>query len=75
MIEIYGTPVCSYCNLAKKLCDEKGLGYQYIDLFEDPEALTALRARVGEFKTVPQIIFDGEHIGGFEQLKEKVNEG
>jgi arsenate reductase-like glutaredoxin family protein len=33
MIEIYGTPSCSKCNMVKKILDQKGTEYEFIESF------------------------------------------
>ena len=35
MIEIYGKPNCSYCNMAKQICESKGLDFVYKSLDVD----------------------------------------
>lgn len=64
---------CPYCEQAKTLLNQKGIefeerkigdGYTREDLLE---AIPAAR-------TVPQIILDGELIGGFTELKAKLTE-
>lgn len=70
---IYGTPTCSYCSAAKALCEEKGMGYTYVDLFEDADAMTTVVDLIGPFKTVPQIFVDTEYVGGFTEFQSFVN--
>lgn len=68
-IEIFSTPQCSYCDAAKKLLDEKGLAYINLDLMSDPAILEDFKHRLPRAKAVPQIFVDGEHIGGYEDLR------
>jgi glutaredoxin 3 len=66
-IQIYTTPWCGYCVRAKALLDAKGLDFEEIDVAGDP----AFRARLHELTggwTVPQILIDGEPIGGYTEL-------
>ena len=35
MIEIYGKDNCAYCNMAKQLCESKGLDFVYRSLDVD----------------------------------------
>lgn len=69
MIEIYGTPSCSACKQAVALCEQKGLEYEYFDLTNSAEIMKGMLDRIGSFKTVPQIIVDGEYVGGLEAFK------
>lgn len=72
MIVVYTKDNCPYCVKAKALLKGYGLEYaetvigkdisreEFLDIF--PTA-----------RTVPQIIFDGERIGGFEELAKKLS--
>ncbi len=70
MIDIYGTTDCNYCKLAQKLCVEKGQDYIYHQIDQYIDQYETLVERIGNFKTVPQIMVDGIHIGGYEELRE-----
>ena len=69
IIEIFSTPQCGYCDAAKKLLDEKGLEYTNLDVMLDPAILENFQRRLPRAKAVPQIFVDGEHIGGYEDLR------
>lgn len=68
---IYGTKSCTYCTAAKELLKAHMLPFEYHDISEDDAAFDVYLT----FKkqTVPQITFQGELIGGFTDLKEKLN--
>ena len=70
LIEIYGMTGCGFCNMATELCTAAGLDYVYVDLAKAPEQMDELEERIGRFKTVPQIFINGNHVGGFNELKE-----
>ena len=64
---MYTTEWCGYCVRAKALLDSKGLDYEEIHLDDDP----GFRARLNELTggwTVPQILIDGDPIGGYTEL-------
>ncbi|HEX7083535.1 MAG TPA: glutaredoxin domain-containing protein [Gaiellaceae bacterium] len=66
-ITMYTTRWCGYCVRAKALLDGKGLDYEEIDMGDDP----GFRARLNELTggwTVPQILIDGQPIGGYTEL-------
>ena len=72
MIEIYGKPQCPFCDRAKALCEQKGLEYTYKSLgtdFDRDEMLTTFPGA----RTFPQIILDGNKIGGYTELATLVN--
>jgi glutaredoxin 3 len=64
---MYTTRWCGYCVRAKALLDSKGLEYEEITLDDDPSFRQRLLERTGGW-TVPQILIDGEPIGGFTDL-------
>ena len=67
-IEIYTTPFCGYCRLAKRLLDEKGVAFAEIDVSADPALRGAMIERAGGRRTVPQIFVGTTHVGGCDDL-------
>jgi glutaredoxin 3 len=67
-IEIYTTPYCGYCAMAKRLLDRKGVAYHEIDVSADPELRTAMVQRANGRRTVPQIFIGTTHVGGSDDL-------
>ena len=66
-VMMYTTRWCGYCVRAKALLDRKGVRYDEVRLDDDP----AFRQRLFELTggwTVPQILIDGEPIGGYTEL-------
>ena len=66
-VTIYTKDYCPYCKAAKALLDDKGVRYLEIDVEHNPVELETMLARSGR-KTVPQVFFDDDHIGGFDDL-------
>ena len=66
-IRIYSKDYCPYCRAAKQILDAKGLSYIEIDVLKQPEKLTEMLER-SQRRTVPQIFFNDEHIGGYTDL-------
>ena len=64
---MYTTQWCGYCVRAKTLLDGKGISYDEISLDDDPAFRQRLRELTGNW-TVPQILIDGEPIGGYTEL-------
>ncbi len=71
-VEIYSKPQCPYCVQAKALAEREGheLTYKMLDEDFDREAL--METFPGA-RTFPQIIVDGEKIGGFTEFKALVD--
>ena len=66
-LTVYTTEPCGYCRTAKALLDRRGIAYEEINLAKDAEGRAELVALTG-MMTFPQVILDGEPIGGFQEL-------
>ena len=66
-IRIYTTRWCGYCVRAKALLDGKGLVYEEIHLDDDPAFRKTLHSLTGG-RSVPQVLIDGEPVGGYTEL-------
>ena len=71
MIEIYGKENCPYCEMAKVLASRKGFEVVYKQLDID-YGFSEIREKFPGARTFPQIIVEGEKIGGYDKLKEKI---
>ena len=67
-VEIYTGPRCGYCDAAKALLRQIGLDYTERDI-SDPAVRDEMMQRLPRARTIPQIFIDGEHIGGYDDLK------
>ena len=72
MIKVYGAKWCSYCNKTKALLDNYGYQYEFIDIDED--LVSGQYLLNNNFKTIPQIWFDSYHVGGYDNLIERLND-
>jgi len=66
-IVVYSQMFCGYCTAARALFDEKGVGYEDIDITMKPQLRLELRERTGQ-RTVPQIFIGERHVGGYDDL-------
>tara|TARA_B110000503_G_C7111074_1_gene398144 strand:+ start:651 stop:902 length:252 start_codon:yes stop_codon:yes gene_type:complete len=73
MIEIYGKPSCPYCDKAKALCELRGIRFNYKSMGTDYTREDLLET-FPTARTVPQIIVNGNKIGGYEQLVKYIEE-
>ena len=64
---VYSTEPCSFCTRAKALLAQRGIAFEEHNLAKDPEGRAALAARTGML-SFPQIVIDGEVLGGFREL-------
>ena len=67
-VEIYSKPQCPYCVQAKALAEREGHELTYKMLDEDFDRETLMETFPGA-RTFPQIIVDGDKIGGFTEFK------
>ena len=72
-VEIYSKPQCPYCDMAKNLAEQKGYDLTYKMLDEDFDREVLMETFPGA-RTFPQIIVDGEKIGGYQEFK-KLGDG
>jgi glutaredoxin 3 len=71
---VYTTDQCARCVTAKVLLARRGIGYEEINLAKDPDGRAELAQRTGMI-TFPQIVIDGELLGGLDQLMAADREG
>ena len=74
-ITIYTTMACPYCQRAKNLLVKKNLAFTEIPVDGDPVARAEITARAHGRRTVPQIFFDGIHIGDSDELHDLDRKG
>lgn len=66
-LTIYTTEPCGYCRTAKALLDKRSIPYEEINLAKDPAGRAELVKLTG-MMTFPQVIIDGDPIGGYQEL-------
>jgi glutaredoxin 3 len=66
-VTLYTTDHCSYCSSAKMLLNRRQIEFEEINLARDPDGRAELAELTGMI-TFPQIVIDGEPLGGFQQL-------
>jgi glutaredoxin 3 len=71
-VEIYSKPQCPYCVQAKALAEREGHELTYKMLDEDFNREQLMETFPGA-RTFPQIIVDGNKIGGFTEYKALVD--
>ena len=67
-VEIYTTPICGYCRMAKRLLESKGVSYREFDVMAEPALRAEMTRRSNGGRTVPQIFVSGRHVGGCDDL-------
>ena len=70
---VYSKYNCPYCDQAKNLLKSKGITFEERKIGDGYTKEDLLEA-VPTARSVPQIFLDGELVGGFTELKAKLNE-
>ena len=69
-ITVYSGPMCGYCDAAKRLLERNNLEFNEIDISSGPEVLNEMINKTNGKRTIPQIFFDNEHVGGYVEIRE-----
>ena len=69
-ITMYSGPMCAFCDAAKRLLNRNNLEYKVIDVSTGPELRDEMIKKANGKRTIPQIFFNDEHIGGYQELRE-----
>ena len=68
-ITIYTGPMCNYCDAAKRLLTRNNLTYNEIDIAQVDGAMDEMIKKTNGKKTIPQIFFEDQHIGGYDEVR------
>ena len=74
IIEIYSKENCPYCVQAETLCKQNPILIDYHKYMLDEDfTREQLFERFPTARTFPQVVVDGESIGGFTELRNLIN--
>ena len=68
-ITIYTGPYCNYCDAAKRLLTRNNAPYKEINVAEVDGAKDEMIKKANGKRTIPQIFFDDQHIGGYDEVR------
>jgi mycoredoxin len=54
---MYTTPWCGYCHRLKSQLDREGIGYDVVDIEQDPSAADVVMAANNGNQTVPTLVY------------------
>ncbi len=74
-VKVYSTGTCPLCEKTKRLLAKWGIPFEEVRIDLDRERLREFREVTHGARTVPQIVIDGQCIGGFTELTELHMEG
>ena len=69
---VWSKDQCAFCEQAKALLASRGIDYEVRNIMHDWTREQLLEA-VPTARTVPQIFLDEEYVGGFNELRKKLN--
>ena len=68
-ITIYTGPLCNYCEAAKRLLTRNNATYNEVDISKVDGAINEMIKKANGKRTIPQIFFDDQHIGGYDDVR------
>ena len=68
-VTIYTGPLCNYCEAAKKLLARNSVVYKEINIATTDGAMDEMITKANGKRTIPQIFFDNQHIGGYDDVR------
>ena len=68
-ITIYTGPMCNYCEAAKRLLTRNNVAYSEINIATVDGAMDEMIKKANGKRTIPQIFFDNQHIGGYDKVR------
>ena len=71
---MYGTPKCLWCDRVTKMLNNSEIEVEKIDVSESKENLKLMKSVAGKTTTtVPQVIIDGNFVGGYTEVERFIN--
>tara|TARA_B100000029_G_C16920890_1_gene721307 strand:+ start:25 stop:279 length:255 start_codon:yes stop_codon:yes gene_type:complete len=74
-ITMYTGPLCNFCEAAKRLFVRNNLKFKEIDISTKDGLREEMIQKSNGRRTIPQIFFDDNHIGGYVELRELEKKG
>ena len=68
-VTIYTGPLCNYCEAAKRLLTRNKVEYKEIDISKVDGAMDEMIKKANGKITIPQIFFDEQHMGGYDDVR------
>jgi glutaredoxin 3 len=73
-VTVYSTDPCSFCARVKGLLASHGVEFSEVNLGKDPVGRAELARRTG-MMSFPQVLVDGELIGGYAEVHAAAEDG
>lgn len=67
-VVLFSTDACTFCVHARSLLTKRGVAFEEVNLGGDPQLQAELTSLTG-LTSFPQILVDGETVGGLNELR------
>ena len=74
-VVLYTTDFCGWCDRAKSLLNARGIPFREVWLPRTPEGRERLAEAAPRARSFPQILIDGEVVGGYRELVDRDRAG
>tara|TARA_B100002052_G_C15330184_1_gene353739 strand:- start:239 stop:493 length:255 start_codon:yes stop_codon:yes gene_type:complete len=74
-IIMYSGPMCAFCEAAKRLLARNNLEFKEIDISSKEGLKEEMIQKANGRRTIPQIFFNNEHVGGYQELRDLEKKG
>ena len=68
-IVMYTGPACNFCDAAKRLLVRNNAPFTEINIASKDGLMEEMIKKANGKRTIPQIFFDEEHIGGYDEAR------
>jgi glutaredoxin 3 len=68
-ITMYSGPLCNFCDAAKRIFLRNNLEFNEIDVSTKDDLRDEMIKKSNGRRTIPQIFFDDNHVGGYQELR------
>ena len=68
-VTVYMGPRCAFCDAAKRLLTRNSISYKEINIALEEGKMDEMLKKSNGKRTIPQIFFDDQHIGGYDEVR------
>jgi len=68
-VTMYTGPLCNFCEAAKRLLTRNNILFKEINIATEDGAIDEMIKKSNGKRTIPQIFFGDQHIGGYEEAR------
>ncbi len=72
-VTVWSKDACQFCDMTKSLLESKGISFEEKKIGYNGISRDDLLKVLPSARSVPQVFVDGEHVGGFQELKAFIN--